>query len=105
MDPIVVYLKTGEQLGDKIEAQILRLKAARYVLYNYKLYRRGYSMPLLKCVTPSEVKYIMRENHESTCGNHAEGQSIAFKALRQSYYWPTMTTDCMEYAHKYDKCH
>ena len=37
-------------------------------------------MPLLKCATSSEVKYIMREIHEGTCGNHARGQSLAFKA-------------------------
>ena len=43
-------------------------------------------MLLLKCVTPSEVNYIMREIHEGTCGNHAGGSSLAFKALRQGYY-------------------
>ena len=73
MDPIVVYLKTGEQPGEKTKARILRLKAAHYVLYNNKLYRRGYFMPLLKCVTPLEVKYIMREIHEITYGSHAGG--------------------------------
>ena len=52
MDTIVTYLKTGKQLEDKIEARILRLKVARYVLYDNKLYRRGYSMPFLKCATP-----------------------------------------------------
>ena len=53
-------------------------------------------MPLPKCATPSEVKYIMREIHEGTCGNHIEGQSLAFKALRQGYYWPTMKMNYME---------
>ena len=70
MDPVVAYLKTGEQPEDKTEAQILQLKAARCVLYDDKLYRRGYSMPLLKYVIPSETKYIMREIHEGICGNH-----------------------------------
>ena len=73
MDPIVAYLKIGEQPEDKTESHILWLKATRYVLYNDKLYRRGYFMPLLKCVTPSEAKYIMREIHEGTCVNHAGG--------------------------------
>ena len=73
MDPIVAYLKTGEQPEDKTEARILRLKAAHYVLYNDKLYMRGYSMPLLKCATPSEMKYIMKEIHEDTLGTLLEG--------------------------------
>ena len=86
VDLIVAYLKTGKQPEDKTDARILRLKAARYVLYNDKLYKRGYYMPLLKCVTPSEVKYIMREIYKGICGNHAGGQSLEFKALGQGYY-------------------
>ena len=73
MDPIVMYLKTGEHPEDKIEAHILRLKAALYVLYDDKLYRIGYFMPLLKCATPLEARYIKREIHKGTCGNHAGG--------------------------------
>ena len=73
MDPIVTYLKIGKQPEDRTEARILRLKVARYVLYDDKVYRRGYSMPLLRCVTPSEAKYILREIQEVTCGNHTGG--------------------------------
>ena len=73
MNPIIVYLKNGELPEGKIEAQILRLKAARYVLYDNKLYRKGYSMPLLKCVPPFETEYIMKEIHEGICKNHTEG--------------------------------
>ena len=61
-------------------------------------------MPLLKCVMPSEADYIMREIYEGICGNHVEGQSLAFKTLRQGYYQPTMKVDCMEFAKKCDKC-
>ena len=46
----------------------------------------------------------MREIHEGICGNHARGQSLAFKALRQGYYWPIMKADYMEFAKKCDKC-
>ena len=54
-------------------------------------------MPLLKCTLPTETKNIMREIPEGICGNHAGGQLLAFKALRQGYYWPTMKADCIEY--------
>ena len=103
MDPIIAYLKNGELPEEKTEARILRLKVARYVLYDDKLYRRGYSMPLLKCVLPTEAKSIMWEIHDDTSGNHASRQFLALKALRQGYYWPTMKADCMEYAWKCDK--
>ena len=83
MDPIIAYLKNGELPEEKMETHILWLKATRYVLYDDKLYRKGYSMPLLKCVLPMKAKNIMWEIRDGTCGNHAGGQSLAFKALRQ----------------------
>ena len=60
-------------------------------------------MPLLKCVTPSEAEYIMREIHEGICENHTGGLSLAFKALIQGYY-PTMKSNCMQFPRKCDKC-
>ena len=59
MDSIIVYLKNSELPEEKMEARILQLKAARYVLYDDKLHRIGYSMPLLKYVLPTKVKNIM----------------------------------------------
>ena len=67
MDPIVAYLKTGELPGNKTKARMLRMKATCYVIYDKKLHKRGYSMSLLKCVTPFEPDYIMREIHEAIC--------------------------------------
>ena len=104
MDPIVAYLKNGQVPEDKTEAHTIRLNATRYVLYEDKLYWRGYSMLLLKCVPPSEAEYIMREINKGICGNHAGGQSLVCKTLRQGYYWPTMKIDCMEFARRCDKC-
>ena len=82
MDPILAHLKMGELSNDKTEAKILRIKVARYVIYDDKLYRRGYSMPLLRCVVPLEADYTMREIYAGICGNYAKGQSLSFKALR-----------------------
>ena len=73
MDPIITYLKNNVLPQGKIKAQILRLKAARYMLYDDKLYKKGYSILLLKCAPHSEAQYIMKEIHESICENHSEG--------------------------------
>ena len=59
MTPIVQYLKDGQLLEDKNKARLLRLKAARYILYDGQLYRRGFSTPLLKCVDLEEGNYIL----------------------------------------------
>ena len=73
MDPIITYLRNGKLPEGKNEAHILRLKVARYILYDDKLYRRDCSMPLLKCIPPTEAEYVINEIHEGICGNHARG--------------------------------
>ena len=89
MTPIIQYLKYGVLPEDKRKARLLRLKATSYTLYDDQLYKRGFSTPLLKCVDLEKRNYILQEIHEGICGNHAEGQSLAYKALRQGYFWPT----------------
>ncbi|XP_075645435.1 uncharacterized protein LOC142616466 [Castanea sativa] len=42
MSPIVIYLKDGRLLEDKNEARKLRVRAAKYVLINEVLYKRGF---------------------------------------------------------------
>lgn len=82
IDPILAYLKASRLLEDKTESKILRIKATRYFIYDDKLYMRGHSMLLLRCVTPLKANYIMREIHEGIYGNHAVGQLLSVKALR-----------------------
>ena len=82
MDPIIAYLKNGELPEEKMVAHILLLKITCYVLYDNKLYRRGYSMPLMKCTLPTEARNIIWNIYEGICGNHDGGQSLAFKAMR-----------------------
>ena len=43
MTPIVIYLKDGRLSEDKDEARRFRIKAAKYVLIDEVLYKRGFS--------------------------------------------------------------
>ena len=104
MTPVIQYLKDDVLLEDKRKARMLRLKVARYTLYDDQLYKRGFSTPLLKCVDLEKGNHILQEIHKGVCGNHAREQSLAYKALRQRYFWPTMKTDAMNFTRKYDKC-
>ena len=52
MTPIVSYLKDGKLPEGKDEARKLRVRAARYVLIDEVLYKRGFSQPYLRCLTP-----------------------------------------------------
>ncbi|XP_024039539.1 uncharacterized protein LOC112098145 [Citrus clementina] len=68
MESIIRYLKDGDLPSDKSEARRLKYKAARYCLIQDTLYRRGFTIPYLKCLESNEAEYVMREIHEGICG-------------------------------------
>ena len=51
MQPIIDYLTSGALPHDKNHARKLLYQAPRYILMDGRLYRRSYSMPLLRCVS------------------------------------------------------
>ncbi|CAL9129928.1 unnamed protein product, partial [Musa textilis] len=71
----------------------LRRTQAWYCEIGDRLYKRSFSHPLLRCLDPDEAKIILAEVHAGTCGEHMGGRTLAFKVLRQGYYWPTLHRD------------
>ncbi|XP_074301204.1 uncharacterized protein LOC141632562 [Silene latifolia] len=72
--PYMEWLKDGKLPEDKKEAQSFRIKASRF------------------------------DVHSGECGNHAGGQSLSNKILRQGYFWPTMRADAVNHAKRCDSC-
>ncbi|XP_022151715.1 uncharacterized protein LOC111019628 [Momordica charantia] len=103
MDPIVEFIQ-GNPPQELKEQKKMARKAARFVLRDGALYRRGFSLPLLKCVTPEEGLYILREFHEGVCGNHSGARSLSAKVVRQGYYWPTVEQDAKQFVKTCDNC-
>ena len=81
MDPIFSYLNTGALSEDKSAIRKATCQAPHYVLYNEKLYKIFFTLPLLKCLPPSEANYALREVHEGICGNHLGGRAFTYKIL------------------------
>ncbi|XP_062075329.1 uncharacterized protein LOC133779374 [Humulus lupulus] len=104
VDPIIRFLKDGALPTEKKEARRLVYKAAWYTLVDKILYKRGFSMLLLRCVGEEEAMKVLYEIHEGECGNHAGGPSTTRKAKRQGYYWPSMERDASDIVRKCDKC-
>ncbi|GAU45570.1 hypothetical protein TSUD_27710 [Trifolium subterraneum] len=104
MSPVYNFLKSNALPVDAKEATKIRKRACSYVLLDDKLYRRGFSIPLLKCVEEARVEFILQEIHEGINGQHIGGRSLARKALRAGYYWPTMQNDARDHVLKCDKC-
>ena len=104
MTPIISYLKDGNLPEGKDEARRLRVRSARYVLLNDVLYKRGFSQPYLRCLSPDEANYVLREVHEGACENHLGARSLIHKVVRAGYYWPTIQADAKAYVKVCDQC-
>ena len=96
MDPIVWYFTDGTLPMDLSEAKRLRWMASQYILMNGHLYKRSFSLFLLKYFRSTDADYALKEVHKKIYKNYLEGKSLAYKILRQRYYWPTMKKDAAE---------
>ena len=90
MTPILSFLQDGHLPQDADEARKIRKGAAKFMILNDVLYRRGFSMSYLKCVDDDKAKYILEEIHEGIYGDHAGPRSLVSKVIRTGYFWPTM---------------
>ncbi|XP_020421250.1 uncharacterized protein LOC109949591 [Prunus persica] len=104
IDPILQFLQNQTLPANPAEARRVRHRSARYLIINGSLYKRGFSLPYLRCLTPEEGHYVLREIHEGICGNHSGARSLAHKAIRQGYFWPSLHIDAQEFTQKCDKC-
>ncbi|XP_071913979.1 uncharacterized protein [Coffea arabica] len=104
MDPIVRYLAHGELPPSRTEARKILLKSQKYVLTRGVLYRKSYLQPWLKCLTPEEGSYILRELHKGICGNHIGPRMLAKKGMLSGYYWPTIFRDSAELVARCKSC-
>ncbi|XP_042436918.1 uncharacterized protein LOC122022872 [Zingiber officinale] len=58
---LIEFLRTGFVPTDREGAHTLRRRAGRFTLIGDQLYKKAFSRPLLKCVSPEDVDYILKE--------------------------------------------
>jgi hypothetical protein len=100
---VVDYIESGITPEDDKESKSLIKKVTRFAITE-GLFRKGISTPLLKCIGPVEVGYVLAEIHEACCGHHVGAKSLARKALRAGYFWPTMQEDAANHVKKSEQC-
>lgn len=62
---IIKFIKDRiDPANQKKKAVHLRTKVARFMMVGDALYKRGFMLPLLKCVSQEEADYILWEIHE-----------------------------------------
>jgi ribonuclease HI len=86
MSPLIRYLREGTLPADRAEAHKLRIRASHFRLMGGILYKMGFSRPHLRCLSPEEANYVIREVHDRICGNHSGARSLAHKLTRAGYY-------------------
>nr|KYP55823.1 hypothetical protein KK1_002048 [Cajanus cajan] len=79
------YLKEGTLPKDKEEARKVRVRSAKFFIIGDKLFKRGISTPLLKCLAESQATYVVEEIHRGIYGMHSGDCSMATKVLRAGY--------------------
>ena len=104
MTPILSFLQDKYLPQDVEEARKVKKKAARFTILNDTLYKRGFSMPYLKCIDKEEAKYILEEIHERVREDHASPRFLVSKFIRTGYYSPTLQVDARELIKRCNKC-
>ena len=102
MDSIFDYLTIGALFEGKSTTRKVTHQTPHYVLYDKKLYKRSFTLSLLKCLPFFEVDYALRKVHKWICGNHLDDRALAYKILRQGYYWSTIHKDAIEHVKRCD---
>lgn len=104
MEEIIVFLRNIILPSGEKEVEQLKRKANWFIWHDGHLYKKSYTQPLLKCVTPFEGSYILMEIHKGACSSHQGIQTIVGKAVRAEYYWPTLKQDASKLVKKCRSC-
>ncbi|KAL2232327.1 UNVERIFIED_CONTAM: Gag-Pol polyprotein [Sesamum indicum] len=104
IEDITAYLREGVLPAGLGHARRIKFKAPRFALVGMQLYKRTVEGPLLKCLDDPQARYVLREIHEGSCGNHSGARLLAQKIARQGYIWPTLMKDCKEFVRRCEKC-
>ncbi|RDX84073.1 Retrovirus-related Pol polyprotein from transposon 17.6, partial [Mucuna pruriens] len=84
MDPVVEYLEEGRLPVDPVEASRIRKEAPKYTLVEQRLYMRGFSSPVLKCVDPEEAEYSFTSVEHPQANGQAEATNrVILRGLRR----------------------
>ncbi|XP_059075135.1 uncharacterized protein LOC131875125 [Cryptomeria japonica] len=102
---VAYYLTYGDYPGylSLREKQNLKLKATKYVIFDDILYKKGLDDTFLRCVDKPHQEALLKTFHNEACGGHFSSMVIAYKILRNYYYWPGMFRDVYAWVARCEK--
>ncbi|KAF5458414.1 hypothetical protein F2P56_022441 [Juglans regia] len=101
---ITRFLTTRELPSEKEKARKVKNKATQFILLEGKLYKREFSCSLLRCISPEETQYIMKEIHEGICGNHSSRRTFGKKSDEGRLLMAQALKDAEQFVKKCAKC-
>ena len=81
MDPIRLYIATGELPNDRDKAHKVLIQSTRFSMIDGQLYKRSLGRPYLMCLTPEQGQYVLAELHEGICGSHPGGRTLTLRDI------------------------
>ncbi|KAL0413473.1 UNVERIFIED_CONTAM: hypothetical protein Sradi_1549000 [Sesamum radiatum] len=96
--PIIRWVEEGLLPDDRWEAARLKARVVRFLVQADTLCKRSYTHPLLRCLSTEEGA------HSGCCGAHADTWTLANKALRARFFWPTMKQEAKYLVCKCERC-
>ena len=101
---LIDYQKNRTLPSERKSTVKLRMRVGKFTMVNGTLYKKGFTLPLLKCVSLEERNNILQKIHEGICGSHFRARVLAHKAVRAGLCWPNMSKDSMVIVQNCDKC-
>nr|XP_051207169.1 uncharacterized protein LOC127322801 [Lolium perenne] len=97
IDEIRDYLKGGLPLEDEdAAAKNMVRRAKNYCLIDGELYCRRPNGVALRCIPLEEGKKLIHDIHAGECSHHTSTRTLARKAFRNDFYWPTALDDAIK---------
>ncbi|GJV09851.1 reverse transcriptase domain-containing protein, partial [Tanacetum coccineum] len=75
MTPIIRCLEKGIWPEGRNKARCLRTKIGQY-MESEVLFKKGYLVPIIRCVGPLQANYVIREIHIGSCGMHVGPRAV-----------------------------
>jgi transposase InsO family protein len=98
------FLTSSRLPEDESEAKRIVHQALGYCVKDGDLYRRRPNGVALKCISTHQGQELLRDIHASECGHHASASTLAVKAYRNGFYWPSTLWDVAEMVKRCEAC-
>jgi hypothetical protein len=103
-DDIMKFLQGQELPDDDGNAERVARQAKMYVLVDGELHQRRANGMLLKCIPREEGVELLADIHRGLCSHHVASRTLARKAVRHGFFWPTALSDAEHLVRTCEAC-